>query len=275
MEELKYGKAKGIVLLNKYLPKINPFKKASIVKNIEDWNRIKDKYPEKITIRTDTLIGDTNNVIISGARGIKEEVPQLFQEVKKQNPNGVLLLIETKNPRPNRIENEGGFNIFFNLDKAVAIELVGKGFDARELTRGKAVHERYVIPWNEIIFLKNKKDLKKNEMVSKYKVQDEEYKKTRMERKNFLESIGYNDSEIQNALPNTYIELSDDIIEQVLNDIVFELYQKKNQLRNDGLNSFGVQGNIVKGKIEPWEIFREERLIKLDKTEEQMEELER
>ena len=32
----------------------------------------------------------------------------------------------------------------------------------------------------------------------------------------------------------------------------------------DGLMRFGVQGNIVNGNIQPWEIFRAERLVTKD-----------
>ena len=277
MKELKYGKAKGLVLLNKYLPKINPFKTVSIIRNEEEWNNVKNKYPERITIRTDTLIGDTKNVRIDGAAGKKAEVPGIMKEVKRQNPNGVVLLLEVKSKQPQRYENDGGFNIIFNMDESIIIELVGKGFDAREITREKAVHERYVIPWNEILFLKNKKDIMKNELVSKYIVNEEEYKRTRKERMEFLSSIYEISENIEKEVPDKYTKLNDDFIEQILNDIVFELYKKENELKKDGLNHFGVQGNIVNNRPEAWEIFRAERLIsnKENVIEKDMEENER
>lgn len=47
----------------------------------------------------------------------------------------------------------------------------------------------------------------------------------------------------------------------ILDDIIFELYKRNNDLLRDGLKTFNVQGNIVNGNIVPWEIFRPERLI--------------
>ncbi len=93
-----YGKAKGIFLLNKYLPDLYPYSKIQIISSIEEWNKIKNKLPERVTTRTDTKIGDYRNVRISGTSGKKEDIPLELEEVKKQNPDGVLLLLNTKSP---------------------------------------------------------------------------------------------------------------------------------------------------------------------------------
>lgn len=41
---MQYGKAKGIVLLQKYLPKLSPFQSIDMVSNLDEWNAIKDKF---------------------------------------------------------------------------------------------------------------------------------------------------------------------------------------------------------------------------------------
>ncbi len=258
-----YGKAKGIFLLNKYLPDLYPYKKIQIISSIEEWNKIKDKLPERVTTRTDTKIGDYRNVRISGTSGKKEDIPLELEEVKKQNPDGVLLLLNTKFPTIPRYENNGGFSVGFNINENVVIELVGKGFDGRELTREKAVHERYIIPWNEVLFIRNKKDMIKNRNVLMYEICDDEYKRTRQERLKFLGEIEKEtDKEIiEENVPIAYKELDEEIIKSILDDIILELCKRKNDLLRDGLKNFNVQGNIVDGKIVPWEIFRPERLI--------------
>lgn len=258
-----YGKAKGIFLLNKYLPDLYPYKKIQIISSIEEWDKIKDKLPERVTTRTDTKIGDNRNVRISGTSGKKEDVPLEIEELKKQNPDGVLLLLDTKSPTIPRYENDGGFNVGFNINENVVIELVGKGFDGRELTREKAVHERYVIPWDEVLFIRNKKDMTKSRNVSMYEICDDEYKRTRQERVEFLnEKEKEIDREIiEENVPIAYKELDEEIIKNILDDVILELCKRKDELLRDGLRNFNVQGNIVDGKIVPWEIFRPERLI--------------
>jgi len=81
-----------------------------------------------------------------------------------------------------RYEDDGGFNILFNMNDSVIIELVGKGFDGHELTRN-GMHERYQIPWSEVLFIRDKSDLIKNNMVQTYIIEQEDYKKTRESRK--------------------------------------------------------------------------------------------
>ena len=161
---MTYGKAKGMVLVKKYLPDLNPFKNINIVSSIEQWKQVEDNYSDRITCRTDTKIGDAKNVRVEGTSGKKEDIPNILENIKSQNPDAVLLLLETQRDVFPRYENQGGFNVLFNLNESVIIELVGKGFDGRELTREKAVHERYAIPWDDILFMRNKTDLQKIKM---------------------------------------------------------------------------------------------------------------
>lgn len=266
---MRYGKAKGAVLLEKYLPKLNPFEKIDIVPSIEKWNKIKDNYSERITTRTDTVVGDPRIVRISGTSGLKKDVEDLIRQVKEQNPDGVVLIMEKKAGSGilPRYKYDGGFNIAFYQNDSVIIEMVGKGFDAREITREIGVHERYIIPWDEIPFMKNKKDLMKSQSISKYIVNDKEYQRTREERINFLNSIESDKEAIQANVPKQYKPIKDEFIDTILENIVFELYKRKSELRKDGLNIINVQGNFEGGRVVPWEIFRPERLIAKDDFE--------
>lgn len=256
-----YGKAKGIILLNKYLPQLYPYKKITIISSIDEWNQIKDKVPDRIMSRTDTKIGDTKNVRISGTSGKKEDIPKELEEIKRQNPDGVLLLLNMKTPVIPRYEEDGGFNVAFNINENVIIELVGKGFDGRELTREKAVHERYVIPWNEVLFIRDKYDMLKSKTISKYIVDDKEYKRTREDRIEFLKEMEGDTEAIYSNVPEQYKAIDEEIIRSILNDVIFELCKRKSELLRDGLRTCNIQGNIVDGKVVPIEIFRPERLI--------------
>lgn len=268
---MKYGKAKGIVLLQKYLPKLYPFNNISIVSSKEEWEKIKDDYPDRLTSRTDTLIGDSKSVKVEGTGGKKELIPGVIDDIKSQNPNGVLLILDKKTETLPRYENDGGFNVMFNNNNSVVIELTGKGFDAREITRQKAVHERYIIPWDLVLFMRNRSDLMKNNFIAKKITSDEDYLESRAERIEFLKSVNEDEEKIENAIPKKYKPADDEIIKSILDDIVLEVYKKQSDFSRDGLRDFNIQGNIVAGKLEPWEICRPERFIPKNKETKDME----
>ena len=266
-DPMRYGKAKGIVLLQKYLPKLSPFKSIDIIGNIDEWNAIKDKFGDFVPNRVDYPIGEPKRNVIAGTNGFTSEMPSLIESVNRQSTNGVVLLLPTKENVivPPRYEDDGGFNVLFNMGINVIIELVGKGFDGHEVTQGLANHERYQIPWDEVLFMKNRKDMIKSPAVQKSYVTPENYKKQRQARVKFLhEVIGYDLETIEKNIPETYNLISDDTIETLLNDVVLEIMKKRQMILRDGLTRFGVQGNIIDGNIQPWEIFRAERLIPKD-----------
>ena len=262
---MKYGKAKGIVLLQKYLPKLYPFKSVDIVSTIDEWDSVKGKYGDFITHRVDMPIGEPRKNAVQGTSGFSDSIPGLLKKVNEQSPNGVVLLTETKEPPVKRYENDGGFNVFINLGENIIIELVGKGFDAHELTQGIAMHERYKIPWDEALFMRDRIDLLKSPTVEKARVTQDYYTKQRSERVKFLKDIcGYDINKIEEHVPQQYKLINNTIVNGILNDIVLELMKKQSSLRQDGLKRFGVQGNLVRGCIQPWEIFRAERMVTKD-----------
>ena len=67
--------------------------------------------------------------------------------------------------------------------------------------------------------------------------------------------------EAKRYIPEEYKESDDELIKSILDDVIQEVYEKKSELRRDSLRNFSIQGNIVNGRVEPWEIFRPERLI--------------
>lgn len=263
-DPMRYGKAKGIVLLQKYLPKLSPFKSIDMVSNLEEWNAIKDKFGDFVPNRVDYPIGEPKRNAVAGTNGFTSGMPAMIQRVNEQSPNGVVLLLPTKESVviPPRYEDEGGFNVLFNMGSSIIIELVGQGFDGHEVTQGLANHERYQIPWEEVLFMRNRKDMLKCGAVQKSHVKPEEYEKQREARVKFLhEVVGYDLAIIEEKIPKTYHLIPDDTIRALLDDVVLELMQQRTKLLNDGLIRFGVQGNLINGTIQPWEIFRAERFI--------------
>jgi len=263
-DPMRYGKAKGIALLQKYLPKLSPFKSIDIVSNMDEWNAIKDKFGDFVPNRVDYPIGESRRNAIAGTNGFTSGMPALIESVNTQSSNGVVLLLPTKESVviPPRYEDEGGFNVLFNMGSNVIIELVGQGFDGHEVTQGLANHERYQIPWEEVLFMRNRRDMLKCSTVQKSHVKPEEYAKQRQARVKFLhEDVGYDLEIVEEKIPKTYRLISEDVIEALLDDVVLELMKQTPMLLNDGLTRFGVQGNIINGTIQPWEIFRGERFM--------------
>lgn len=264
-DPMKYGKAKGIVLLQKYLPQISPFKNVDIVSTIDEWNSVKNKYGDFVAHRVDMPIGDPRKNAVQGTSGFADSIPGLIEKVNEQSPNGVVLLMATKEQAVHRYENDGGFNVLFNMGENIIIELVGKGFDGHELTQGLAIHERYQIPWDEVLFMRDRTDLLKSGVVGKTRVTQNSYAKQREERIKFLRDICHYDvDKIEEHVPQQYKLVDNDIIKWILDDVVLELMKKQSSLRQDGLKRFGVQGNLLHGRVQPWEIFRAERMVTKD-----------
>lgn len=258
---LDYGKARGSVYLKKYLPNLTPFTDIYLVQDIEEWMQIKDTFDEHSFIRPDTLIGD-KMVRLEGSDGMLSSVPKMIEEMKEQNPSSALLIVKTKGIQIPRYMDNGGFVVLFDIPHKVIIEFVGEGFDGRELTHGKAIHESYDIPWNKVLYIKNKNDLHKYSEIKRFIVNKDEYLKSREERISFLmKRCNYSKSLLEKEIPSSYIPICEDIIKQVLDDVILELYIKQKQLLEDNLNYFCIQGNIINKKLEPWELFTIDRLI--------------
>ena len=261
MDVMKYGKAKGTFLVQKYLPNISPFVSIDLIKDAFEWKKCKDNYDEFSRIRPDALIGEVAPRL-EGSDGMLSSVPKMIEEMKKQNPNSALLITRTKTKQIPRYLDDGGFVILFDLDNSVVVEFVGKGFDGRELTHGKVVHESYKIPWNSILYLKDKDSLIKDRNIIKHFVDEKNYNDSREDRIEFLiRRCNYDKDLLEREIPKRYIPIDDSIIRQVIDDVILVLYLAKKDLLLDNLKYFCVQGNIIDMKLEPWELSTLDRLV--------------
>lgn len=94
----KYGKAKGELLVRKYLPKRCPFESIDIISTIKEWEAIKDNYREFIFNRVDYPIGKAEKNVAELTSDNPDSIPDLikkglwnFQEIqmlhlKKKKP---------------------------------------------------------------------------------------------------------------------------------------------------------------------------------------------
>ncbi len=262
---MDYGKARGMTLVGKYLPKLNPFQSIDLIGTMEEWGQVRYKYGDTMIHRIDYPIGhaQVKQNAVQGTNGFAESIPELISAVRKQGNSGVVLIAQTTHPSPPRYLYLGGFNILFCLGSHVVIELVGKAFDGHELTQGLGYHEQYCLNWDDIPFVMSRNNLVRRATSMKW-ITVNEYQIQRHNRIQFLdESCHYPLGEVESNVPEILPLLDDSALRLLLDDIVVELRGKRVLLEYDKMRLFGVQGNVVEhnGQIEiqPWEIFCPER----------------
>lgn len=185
----------------------------------------------------------------------KTDVKDYINRVKKSNPKGVTLCIDTEEGTQEKVKTDGAFNVYLQMNDKVYIDFLGKGFDMGAITKGKENHETWTIDWKDILFVtpRNMNNYRK------YIISAEEYLNSARRRLQHLINIGYSREQIQGKIPRTYTPMSLSIKEMLLDEILLPLYCKKDDLIKNGLNSFGVQGMVLEGKLFPIEFNRKER----------------
>lgn len=249
-------KTRGVCLIKKYLPNIFAHEKIIIINNDDEWEQIKDEFPEMVTVRTDSIAG-TQIPAIGGTTCPKENVPLYMKKAREKVETPYFICTQLTKGAGERIHTQGGFVVDVEIDGNVRIGYTGPSFDCRELTKGKAEHETWVIPWEEIPFVKESQ-------LSKYRINiidDAAYPDTAIERMAFLISE-YPDKkdEIIETMPKKYRAIKPEILRKVYNEVVLKLWIQKQEMKKDGLNKCGVEINVVEdGRLIPFELYRPER----------------
>lgn len=247
-----YKKCKGIALVDKYLPKLSPLNKMYVINSMEDWEKVENEFPiQMMTARCDCPKG-INGKLPNGQTFNRDRVRGYIKEVKSAVPDAVIILEDMKSGSNERIHSQGGVNLDIQIGDHVYMDYVGPGFDCRELCIGKAVHEAWNIPWEEVPFMKDS-------AIQKYKtmeVSQREYIETAKERALFLiKAFPDRKDEILETIPKRYNGISRQIFRDVREQVIFPLWLQHEQLSKDGLRSFGVEVNIVEdGTLVPMEI---------------------
>lgn len=259
-----YKKCKGIALVDKYLPKLSPLNKMYVINSLEDWEKVEHEFPvQMMTARCDCPKG-VNGKLPNGQTFNRDRVRGYIEEVKSAVPDAVIILEDMKSGSNERIHTQGGVNLDIQIGDHVYIDYVGPGFDCRELCTGKAAHETWNIPWNEVPFLKDS-------AITKYKtseISQEEYVETAKERILFLiKAFPDRKEEILQTMPKRYNGISRQIFRDVREQVIFPLWLQHEQLLRDGLGSFGVEVNVVEdGSLVPMEIEVPDRFKNKDKN---------
>lgn len=253
-----YGKLEGTRLAMKYLPEASPFTDVTLVLSVGQWEQIKSNYPEMVVCRVDVPIGQAKELRRLNTSGKTTEIPQILRRVRAVCPDAAVLVMHTKQPPTNRLYYNGGFNVSFNYNHEMLIELVGPGFDGHELTYGLAVHEQWRVPWDGMMDMKRWRG---QAGYSHYTVDPDLYTGQREARFVLLTGeCGMDAQEVASNLPETYQPLAGrDMLETLMDKVVVPLMEATNPQIQQDWGNFGVQGNIVNGNPEAWEIFLPER----------------
>lgn len=252
-----YKKCKGISLVNKYLPNLSPLNKMYVIDSMKDWKQVEDEFPEHMmTIRCDSPKG-VNGKLPSGQTFDRSRVPDYINLVKSAVPDAVLILEDMKPGTNERIHTQGGVNLDIKIGDYVLMEYVGPSFDCRELCTGKATHESWNIPWDEVPFMKDNS-------IRRYKIgtiDQKGYVTTAKERLAFLiNAFPDKKDEILSTIPNTFQGMDINLFRDVRDNVIFPLWMQHEQLSRDGLRHFGVEINVMgNGTLVPMEIDVPER----------------
>jgi len=266
----RFPKVKGLQQSNKYLPELNPLEKCYIIDSLEEWRKVEKQFPEhNMTVRSDIPKGKgIGQKLPKGQTFDRSQVEEYIRKVKEVDPEAVIILQHMKKGTNERLHTKGAMCLWVVVGSEIRMEYCGPSSDCGDITGKASAHASWIIPWEDVLFLKSAKIRK----WLRYEIDEEGYQLARESRIKDLVTkycTNVSEEEIRNTVPTSYVKMPlsmfDDIVEQVL----IPLYLQREKLRRDGLNCFGFECNIVSdGRIVPMELSVPERFQNQDKDEE-------
>ncbi len=251
---MQYYRTSDMLNLLYFFPEASPIQDIIIVENETDFITHKDYINTFAQNRVDTLKGRTpiNGIENSGQ---SNSFYDAMLKVKQKDSNGVLVLFNVKNAVSERYERYAGISVGVDLGQDVYIDAVTKGFDGREVSKSICTHERYYIPWYDLrrICIENFRDYRT------FQIDNESYKMTRIDRINFLKSIGLNPEVFSKHIPELYEPIPDFIWLSVIKKIIKRLEDNEEILMNYGLTNFAISGHTEGKEFAPWQMFDKTR----------------
>lgn len=254
---LDYQKARGMTLAACYASSYFPFTKTlRIVRDECEWAKVESQYGENLVYRLDFLNGSRQNMTVN-TTGAKKDVLPLLEKLKR-NREAALLLLELTEEFVPRYAYDGGFSVLFLAYQEVIIEINGRGFDGRGLTSGRAMCDRFRIPWE---MLEKVRDMDMEEILClrTEHVTPKKYAELRRQRIEELVSKDWSREFLGAAIPKEY-EMPKEAVLNLIKNVVPCLAGKHQKITAEiGRDAYAAQGNLVQGKAQVWEIFDENR----------------
>lgn len=251
---MNYYRTSDMLNLLYFFPQLSPIRDLTIVESIQDYLDNKVFLDNLNQNRVDTLKGRNP---ISGIEnsGKSDCFYETLIKVKEKDPLGVLVLFNVASNYSERYERYAGISVGVDLGKDVIIDAVSKGFDGREVSKSICTHERYFIPWYDLRKL-NINNLKEYQT---YQISNEDYKNTRIERIEFLKSIGLNPNIFSSFIPQNYQKIPDFIWLSVIKNFLKQLEKNEEILENYGFTNFAISGHTEGNEFSPWQMFDKSR----------------
>ena len=252
---LKYHRANDMVNIIKFFPGLSPIDDLVIVQNEKDYLDNKDKLTNLTSLRN----GNPTNQYCMKSIPTKEKDPDILdtmRKVKEENKDGVLILFHLNVEKTERYERYAGISVAISLGNRIYIEAVGKGFDGREVLKGISCHERYLIPWEDII----KVNIGNFKEYQTFVVSQEEYLKSREERINYLISCGLEKEILEENIPKEYKEIPDFIWLDIIKNIIKVLIKEEDYLRMCHFDEFNLSGHTEGKRFRPWQMASSNRM---------------
>ena len=252
---LKYHRANDMVNIFKFFPDLSPVKDLVVILDEEDYLKNKNKVSHLTSIRNGNPITQPCMKSIP----VKEKdanILDTIRKIKAENKDGVLILFNLESKPTERYERYAGISVAISLGQRIYIEAVGKGFDGREVLKGISCHERYLIPWEDII----KVNISNFDSYRTYLISQEEYKESRKERIKYLTSCGIDRKVLEENIPKEYTKIPDFIWLDIIRNIIKELIEEEDYLRESGYLEFNLSGHTDGERFRPWQMVNDKRM---------------
>ena len=249
-----YYRTSDMISLLEHFPEVSPIKDLTIVENEDDYVRNLEYLSTLKHNRADSLKG---RPLISGVEsaGQKDDFLPMLKNIKEKDPKGVLTLFNVSNEPSQRYERYAGISVGVDVGDSVYIDAVSKGFDGREVSKSICTHERYYIPWFDL----RKCCIENFKQYQTFQIDNEAYKKTRLDRIEFLKSVGLNPDVVSRFIPETYEAIPDFIWLSLIKGIIKTLEKKEDILLNSGFSHFAISGHTEGKEFLPWQMFDKNR----------------
>ena len=254
-DELKnYHRASDMIDFLFFFPEASYIKRMAMVLDKDDYIKNQDYLSTFDSYRIDS---PKQYSIIEGieGNGLKTDFIKLFDRVKAKNKHGAILLFDLDVKPYKRYTCDAGISVNINLYEDVCIEVVGKGFDGREISKGICVHERYLIPWFDLKFLTVENFIK----YKIYQVDQDKYYTQRKNRIDYLLSLGEKQVDFIDYIPSVYEGVKSEVWEDLIQTILVNLYKKEDILEKSNFKHFAIGGNVVNHKCYIWQMYNKDR----------------
>ncbi len=252
---LKYHRAKDMVNIMKFFPDLSPIDDLAVITDEKDYEKNKDNISNLTSIRNGNPISELCMKSIP-TKEINPDYIDILKQIKKENKNGVLILFHLNVKPTERYERYAGISVGISLGNMIYIDAVGKGFDGREVLKGISCHERYSIPWADI----RKVNIDTFKNYNNYMINNKDYKLSREERINYLESCGIDREVLEKKIPKRYKAIPDFIWLDIIKNIIKVVYKEEDFIRESGFLEFNLSGHTEGKRFRPWQMADDQRM---------------